>query len=166
MCCTCVVRAYCNTWDYCLLLVVFTGSEFHVHFVVLFQFFYLLKTCCSFTRDKLEIPMEDRQKALLLLLELSLQRGCLQHILDCILLLLQLADEGSRSNEPLKANPAASVGGGVSYPVVPFLRRLGSIMKPNASSDMKKKRTVGVVSRELPQLIHCAYRVSPHKGSG
>ena len=88
----------------------------------------------------MEIPLEDRQKALSLLLELALQRGCLQHILDCVLMLLQLADEGSRSNELLKADPtAATVDAEVSYPLVPFLRRVESIAKPNITVDRKQK---------------------------
>ena len=38
------------------------------------------------------IPLHDRQTALALLLELTLQRGTLQHLLDAVLLLLQLSE--------------------------------------------------------------------------
>ena len=79
--------------------------------------------------------MEDRQKALSLLLELALQRGTLDHILDCILLLLYLADKASRSNELLKTEhdkePLFSTEE-LSYPLVPFLRRISNIPSSSA----------------------------------
>ena len=107
---------------------------------------------CSFNKDKMEIPLEDRQKALLLLLELSLQRGCLQHIIDSILLLLQLADEGSRSNELLKAEPRACVGTEVCYPLVPFLRRMESIAKTNIGMERTAKH--GSVSHYITGILY------------
>ena len=38
------------------------------------------------------IPLHDRQTALALLLELTLQRGTLRYLLDAVLLLLQLSE--------------------------------------------------------------------------
>ena len=87
------------------------------------------------------IPLEDRQAALSLLLELSLQRGTLSHILDSVLLLLRLSgvpdnarniktagevkekhpsDSGSPRREPVET----------SYPLLPFLRRLDQVPTP------------------------------------
>lgn len=74
--------------------------------------------------------MKDRQKALSLLLELSLQRGMLQNILDCIILLLHIDDNATRSNELLKSEQnkqPVSPNEELNYPLVPFLRRIASI---------------------------------------
>ena len=90
-----------------------------------------------FGSEEKTVPLGDCEKALSLLLELALQRGTLQHILDAILLLLQLADKASKSNElvkgeecrssvPLSVDPKEDA----SYPLAPFLRRMGQIPVP------------------------------------
>ena len=64
-----------------------------------------------------------------LLLELALQRGTLYHLLDCILLLLHLADKASRSNELLKTEMDKGLLSEeeLNYPLVPFLRKVANI---------------------------------------
>ena len=49
------------------------------------------------------VPLHDRHMALALLLELALQRGTLQHILDTVLLLLRLSELSCKSNKVLKS---------------------------------------------------------------
>ena len=93
----------------------------------------MLHSCLhrSFDKEEKKVPLEDRQKALSLLFELSLQRGTLPHIIDCILLLLHLADNASRSNERLKSEhekePTSLPEEELTYPLVPFLRRIAAI---------------------------------------
>lgn len=100
--------------------------------ILVFNYFDFLR----FEKDVENVPLEDRQKALSLLLELSLQRGTLYHILDCILLLLYLADKATRSNELLKTEldkePPLPPEEELNYPLVPFLRRISNI--PTSSS--------------------------------
>ncbi len=85
----------------------------------------------------------DRQAALGLLLELSLQRGTLSHLLDSVLLLLRLSgvpDNARNINttaevkeklppdfEPTEQEVAAET----SYPLLPFLRRLRQVPTPS-----------------------------------
>lgn len=94
------------------------------------------------------VPFEDRQAALGLLLELALQRGTLQHVLDAVLLLLRLSDAASKnrprfvkSEEDVPRKRPPGGGGGwddygltsgdeITCPLVPFLRRLGGIKTP------------------------------------
>ena len=90
------------------------------------------------------IPFEDRQAALGLLLELALQRGTLQHMLDSVLLLLRLSDAASKNRPrfvkseddvPRKRPPGQddyglTSGDEITCPLVPFLRRLGAIKAP------------------------------------
>ena len=99
------------------------------------------------------IPLEDRQTALALLLELALQRGTLQQILGAVLLLLQLSgsicryrcnklqlkceEEETKKKPPeyTKSPPKCeyvppSNENDRGYPLVPFLRRLGDIPTP------------------------------------
>ncbi len=49
------------------------------------------------------IPLEDRQLALALILELALQRGGLQHLLDAVLLLLAMSGMPGKANTMLKS---------------------------------------------------------------
>ena len=93
------------------------------------------------------IPFEDRQAALGLLLELALQRGTLQHMLDSVLLLLRLSEaatknrprfEKSEDDVPRKRPPerddyGLTSGEEVMCPLVPFLRRLGGIKAPQSA---------------------------------
>lgn len=76
-----------------------------------------------------------------LLLELSLQRGTLSHMLDAILLLLRLshlpADKNRRVPKSEGEKKAESLSGGEdqevnekNFPLVPFLRRISSIPTP------------------------------------
>ncbi|XP_019851476.1 PREDICTED: E3 ubiquitin-protein ligase HERC2-like [Amphimedon queenslandica] len=92
---------------------------------------FLKSVCCGFQKEEQLIPLEDRQKALSLLTELALQRGTLDCILDCILLLLHLSDKASRSNELLKTEhdkePFFPAEEELNYPLVPFLRRISNI---------------------------------------
>ena len=89
----------------------------------------------SFNSDEEKsIPVVDRQRALSLLLELTLQRGTLQHILDAILLLLQLAEKASKSNDLLKTEDKKASSDikeeDACCPLVPFLRRIGGVPTP------------------------------------
>ena len=94
----------------------------------------------QFERRKL-IPLGDRQVAMSLLLELSLQRGTLSHILDAILLLLRLshlpADKNRRVPKSEGEEKAESLSGGEdqevnekNFPLVPFLRRISTVPTP------------------------------------
>ena len=111
-----------------------------------------------FTRLKMgeqkNVPLKDRQMALALILELALQRGTLQQILEAVLLLLRLSGSTCRyyhsnqvqlkckGEETLKKPPEYAKGppecGNLPpsnedqrcYPLIPFLRRLGDIATP------------------------------------
>ena len=92
------------------------------------------------------IPLGDRQVAMSLLLELALQRGTLNHILDALLLLLRLLDmpystadknKCCHKSKKEEGKEQFQVQGGqrpesgeMSFPLVPFLRRLNSIPTP------------------------------------
>ena len=90
------------------------------------------------------IPFADRQLGMNLLLELALQRGTLSHLLDAILLLLRLsnmppfgADKNRRLPKEGRKEACLFGGGGqreeggeTSFPLVPFLRRLGGVATP------------------------------------
>lgn len=102
---------------------------------------YFIKLCHSFSfncDEEKSVPISDRQRALSLLLELAMQRGTLQHILDAIILLLQLADKASKSNDHLKKpNGDVPVQGKqeeACCPLVPFLRRIASVATPQLLS--------------------------------
>jgi len=106
--------------------------------------------------ERKNIPLEDRQTALALLLELALQRGTLQHILGAVLLLLQLSGsicryrcnkmqlkseeeetkkklpEYTKSPPPKSEYNPPSNENDRGYPLVPFLRRLGDIPTPQS----------------------------------
>ena len=117
------------------------------------------------------IPFEDRQAALGLLLELSLQRGTLQHMLDSVLLLLRLSDAASKNRPrfvksedddvPRKRPPGRddyglTSGDEITCPLVPFLRRLGGIKAPPS---------IEVVAETSTAVSYCAmhmHRLSLH----
>ena len=115
------------------------------------------------------IPFEDRQAALGLLLELSLQRGSLQHMLDTVLLLLRLSDAASKNRPrfmkseddvPRKRPPGQEdyglmSGDEVTCPLVPFLRRLGGIKVP-PSAEIVSETTTAVSCLELYKYV-CFY---------
>jgi len=106
--------------------------------------------------ERKNVPLEDRQTALALLLELALQRGTLQHILGAVLLLLQLSGsicryrcnkmqlkseeeetekklpEYTKSPPPKSEYIPPSNENDRGYPLVPFLRRLGDIPTPQS----------------------------------
>lgn len=73
-------------------------------------------------------------------MELSLQRGTLQHVLESVLLLLRLSescDKNQKLNvkceEDVKQKKPPDydvIGGEGGFPLVPFLKRLGSIPTP------------------------------------
>ncbi len=108
------------------------------------------------------IPLGDRQTAMSLLLELALQRGTLSHILDALLLLLRLSDMPSFAGdknrrlhksvaEEEKEDLGGEGGGGrrrgeegsaTSFPLVPFLRRIGSIPTPPSLYTTRKGQEV------------------------
>ena len=103
------------------------------------------------------IPFDDRQAALGLLLELALQRGTLQHMLDSVLLLLRLSEamtknrprfEKSEDDVPRKRPPerddyGLTSGDEVMCSLVPFLRRLGGIKTPQ-SAEVVQETTLAV----------------------
>ena len=117
------------------------------------------------------IPFEDRQAALGLLLELALQRGTLQHMLDSVLLLLRLSDaasknrprfEKSEDDVPRKRPPerddyGLTSGDEVTCPLVPFLRRLGGIQTPP---------TANLVPETTSTVSCCIYSRSSVSGDG
>ena len=104
--------------------------------------------------EQKNVPLKDRQMALALILELALQRGTLQQILEAVLLLLRLSGSTCRyyhsnqmqlkceGEETLKKPPEYGKGpqecGNLPpsnedqrcYPLIPFLRRIGDIPTP------------------------------------
>ena len=120
-----------------------------------------LLTCSLKLGDDKGIPFDDRQAALGLLLELALQRGTLQHMLDSVLLLLRLSEaatknrprfEKSEDDVPRKRPPerddyGLTSGDDVMCPLVPFLRRLGGIKAPRSAE----------VAQEITSAVSCLY---------
>ena len=96
--------------------------------------FIRIRYCC---RDSLSkgvggagVPLRDQQLALSLLLELSVQRGSLCHMIRAVLLLLELWGEGGgcRHDRDNRLQHGAGGGGGLmSAPLLPFLRRIQGI---------------------------------------
>lgn len=90
------------------------------------------------------VPLEDRQVAMSLLLELALQRGTLSHILEALLLLLRLSDlppftpDKNRRAHKMEEEDVKGAPHGMDrssdeadfFPLVSFLRRLASIPTP------------------------------------
>ncbi|XP_022244118.1 E3 ubiquitin-protein ligase HERC2-like isoform X2 [Limulus polyphemus] len=68
-----------------------------------------------------QVPVPDQQVALALLLELAVQRGSLSHILNVVLLLLELWDSGKCKQDN------RVIVHGTSAPLVPLLRRFDTI---------------------------------------
>ena len=108
----------------------------HVHAFVPHTHTYRLKI-----EEEKGIPLEDRQAALSLLLELALQRGTLSHILDSVLLLLRLSGvpdnarninmaEEVKKKLPPEFQPQRPPRAETSYPLLPFLRRLNQVPTP------------------------------------
>ncbi|XP_021378315.1 E3 ubiquitin-protein ligase HERC2-like isoform X2 [Mizuhopecten yessoensis] len=91
-----------------------------------------------------KIPVQDQQTALSLLLELSIQRGSLSHILSSVLLLLNL---WNNSRHEFDNRVSSSLN---SAPLIPFLKRFQSIQ-------MVKSRLYDVSKWEESE----AYTVSP-----
>lgn len=72
-------------------------------------------------RQHFEVPLEDQQTSLNLLLEMALQKGTLSSMLDMVLLLLNLWNKKAHPDD----NRSLSHTFGV--PIVPFLKRLEQI---------------------------------------
>lgn len=82
------------------------------------------------------VPLHDRQLALSLLMELALQRGTLEHMLDVVLLLLRLtANTKMEARHKPEGKEERSIPSNederVAF-VVPFLRKLMAIPTPNS----------------------------------
>ena len=121
------------------------------------------------------IPLGDRQIAMSLLLELALQRGTLSHILDALLLLLRLSDtppfatdknrrlhkseeeeeKEGRGMRELKASE-------MSFPLVPFLRRLSCICTPPSPFPSHNKKAPEVKVRTCVGLCVFIYLQFSH----
>jgi len=93
------------------------------------------------------VPLDDRQVAISVLLELTLQRATLSHILEAILLLLQLSDltpstpDKNRRAHKLEEEPTKGRCQGLEqedrltfYPLASYLRRLAAIPSPSPPS--------------------------------
>ena len=99
----------------------------------------------SYLEEKM-VPLEDRQVAMSLLLELILQRATLSHILDAILLLLRLSDfapctpDKNKRAHKMEEEPSKGRAHRMDqesdepdfFPLVSFLRRLASIPTPSS----------------------------------
>lgn len=70
---------------------------------------------------KSSIPVQDQQTALALILELAVQRGTLSHILNCVLLLLNL---WNNSRHDFDNRISSNL---ISAPLIPLLKRFQSI---------------------------------------
>ena len=83
-----------------------------------------LNACASAKGNNDTIPIPDQHSALALLLELAVQRGTLSHLLNVVLLLLQLWDSG-RLEPDNRTSPR-----GTTAPLMPLLRRFQEIPSP------------------------------------
>ena len=79
----------------------------------------------SSSKEEFVAPLGDRSLALALLLELALQRATLRHVLNAVLILLELAQTDKSTDEI------------VAVPLVPFLRRLGRVEVNTTKYDIK-----------------------------
>lgn len=123
--------------------VLYAVLAHSVYIIVLLLWVILLWVFSSYLVEK-AVPLEDRQVAMSLLLELTLQRGTLSHILEALLLLLCLSDlplSTPDKNRPDHKEVEEGVKGGPHrmerssdqediFPLVLFLRRLASIPTP------------------------------------
>ena len=82
--------------------------------------------------DSIEVPLKDRHTALILLLELALQRGSLHEILKMVKLLLDLWSLGQRSRQDNRAGLRDSCA-----PIIPFLRRFEEIEAETENDDLE-----------------------------
>jgi len=73
------------------------------------------------SKSSSKIPVQDQQTALSLLLELSVQRGSLNHVLGSVLLLLNL---WNNSHHEFDNRVSSSLH---NAPLIPFLKRFHSI---------------------------------------
>ncbi|KAJ8028688.1 E3 ubiquitin-protein ligase HERC2 [Holothuria leucospilota] len=89
---------------------------------------------CASAKESDTIPFTDQHRALALLLELAVQRGTLSHLLDAVLLLLQLWDNGVQERDN-RTSPR-----GTTAPLVPLLKRLQNI--PNPKGVFPREATV------------------------
>ena len=95
------------------------------------------------------VPLDDRQVAISVLLELTLQRATLSHILEAVLLLLQLSDlapsapDKNRRAHKLDEKPTKGRSQEFDeqesdhltvYPLASYLRRLAAIPTPSPPS--------------------------------
>lgn len=88
--------------------------------------------------EKSIIPLNDRQLALSLLMELVLQRGTLEHMLDIVLLLLRLTTN-TKMEAGHKDTPEGKEEGSIPSnedervaSLVPFLRKLMAVPTPTS----------------------------------
>ncbi|KAF4520878.1 hypothetical protein B566_EDAN007059 [Ephemera danica] len=84
-----------------------------------------------------EVPPVDQQLALSLLLELAIQRGSLSHVLDTVLLLLRLRDEGHKVTDN---RCSTSMNTSTSAPLVHILKRFNHIPASKPQMPDKDKR--------------------------
>lgn len=91
---------------------------------LIYVFFYRDLNACASAKESDTIPFTDQHRALALLLELAVQRGTLSHLLDAVLLLLQLWDNGVQERDN-RTSPR-----GTTAPLVPLLKRLQNIPNP------------------------------------
>ena len=75
---------------------------------------------------KAPVPVPDQQMALALILELAVQRGTLNHVLSCVLLLLNLWNNSRHDyDNRVRCNL-------YSAPLIPLLKRFQSIQSPKS----------------------------------
>lgn len=120
--------------------------------MILFYFrFWLLSlarrdlNACASAKDSDTIPFTDQHRALALLLELAIQRGTLSHLLDAVLLLLQLWDNGVQESDN-RTSPR-----GTTAPLVPLLKRLQNI--PNPKGVHPPESTLTTLSNEVSKNL-------------
>ena len=128
----------------------------------------------SYLMEKV-VPLKDRQAAMCLLLELTLQRGTLSHILEGLLLLLRLSylipstDKNRRAckvdKEGVKGDPQGmeqSADEEELFPLVLFLRRLASIpiSVPNNPHLKAGQETQVGVALLWSAIVRCHYACS------
>lgn len=98
-------------------------SNLKQNFLALFILFFCCSDLsgCAGSKIPSKIPVQDQQTALSLLLELSIQRGSLSHILSSVLLLLNL---WNNSRHEFDNRVSSSLH---CAPLIPFLKRFQNI---------------------------------------
>lgn len=99
--------------------------------------------------SRVQIPLIDQHLALNIVLELSLQRGSLSKLLECVLLLLQIwtARVKFTTNNRISSKKVVA-------PLVPFLQRLEDIVPSKSKTSPSSENDADEESMYLPEEVN------------